>query len=563
MLERQDSKARALPVRRALVATALAALSLAAPAQAQLAPPPTLLDFEAAPLGAIDSDFYASKGVTLSAPPAYIDCGGEGSGAGLKAAAAAAPLDCAFVERPGHQSQQSLAVYDGGTLELRFDAKQATVAMILSGWGWGSYYDLTVEAWPGEVGVGDPVDTKVVTDTNPFGKPVVLRAPLDRPEIGSVRVYSGGCLGCGGAFNVDDISFSPVAQPDTAILSGPPPVSTSPEATFVFVGNQPDSRFDCSLDGVTTACRAPISYTVAPGTHTFSVAMRDRYDARDESPATYTWTYNPAPPASPPPDDDGDGVPEAQDNCPGVTNPTQADADSDGVGDACEVPGTGLGTLPPVPGESVVVEVLSGDVFIKLPADSSSTRRLKQAGSALPGFVPLKGIASLPVNTVVDARKGSLALSSTVDGRRIGSGGSRQRATLAAGIFRIRQLRPAIGSRARLSTDLMLQSPPGAEVACVRTRAQGPIKGRGRSPVRKLTATTPRAKGLFRVVGAAAITTATGSTWVTQDRCDGTRTEVGKGRVTVFNRLTRRETVVRAGRSYLIRAKLFAARRSR
>ena len=38
-----------------------------------------------------------------------------------------------------------------------------------------------------------------------------------------------------------------------------------------------------------------------------------------------------------PNDPDGDGIPNATDNCPRVKNPTQADCDGNGVGDACEL----------------------------------------------------------------------------------------------------------------------------------------------------------------------------------------------------------------------------------
>jgi hypothetical protein len=49
-------------------------------------------------------------------------------------------------------------------------------------------------------------------------------------------------------------------------------------------------------------------------------------------------------------DTDGDGRPDATDNCPAIANPTQADCNNNGVGDACEIaagaPDVNLDTIP-------------------------------------------------------------------------------------------------------------------------------------------------------------------------------------------------------------------------
>lgn len=55
-------------------------------------------------------------------------------------------------------------------------------------------------------------------------------------------------------------------------------------------------------------------------------------------------------------DMDGDGLPASRDNCPNVANPTQADSDRDGVGDACDAcPGTVAGSVVDAAGCPVLV----------------------------------------------------------------------------------------------------------------------------------------------------------------------------------------------------------------
>jgi hypothetical protein len=132
----------------------------------------------------------------------------------------------------------------------------------------------------------------------------------------------------------------------------------------------------------------------------------------------------PTPTATPVLDSDGDGIPDAQDTLP-------------------------AGNLPPIAGKRVQAAATSGDLLVKLPGAS--------------GFVSLKGTASLAVGSVVDARQGELTIASATNAAGTGTAN----ATLAAGIFKIRQ-RQAAGS-ATAATDLVLQTPAGAARASARS----------------------------------------------------------------------------------------------
>ena len=114
-------------------------------------------------------------------------------------------------------------------------------------------------------------------------------------------------------------------------------------------------------------------------------------------------------------DSDGDGRPDPSDNCPSVANSDQADGDADGVGNACEqLP---AGNVPPVAGVNTIVRQVSGEVFVKLPAGNSRLGfRGMVAAFQESGFVSLKGVASVPIGSTVDTRKGEIAMESAANG---------------------------------------------------------------------------------------------------------------------------------------------------
>ena len=155
-------------------------------------------------------------------------------------------------------------------------------------------------------------------------------------------------------------------------------------------------------------------------------------------------------------------------------------------------------------------------------------------------------MAAIPIGSTVDARKGELEMESAANGfaasdRRA----KRQSARIKAGMFAIRQKRAKrnAAKKTSIGTDVALLSPPGAEATCQR----GPAKGVVRS-------VSMVVKGLYRAIGGATTATARSATFATTDRCDGTLTEVGKGRISLAVKGRKKPVVVRGGGAYFAKA---------
>lgn len=481
------------------------------------------------------------------------------------------------------------------TLRLSFPSTQASVQLMVR----ALVLPATELVARAHATTGATLDEVTITDPSAW-KPVSLAAPGGTASIAYVDLRAEGAN-----LGVDDLALSARPQPDTTVLGGPDARTDASTARFVFGANRPDvSGWRCSIDGPAFApCSSPISYSgLAPGPHRFRVAAVDGYGEVDASPAEFTWTVLGPPPETQVPAGaqpvvgngtvsldlgqgggrlecsvdggafapcdspvsvagltpgrhtlavrsvDADGRPDptpaqwAFDVPPSSTFASSvADVDRDRIPDVQEV--LPLGNVPPIAGERGIATLISGTVYVKLPG----TRQLS-------GFVPLKGVAALPVGTIVDARRGTLALETAADGRAATDRRRRlSRSRLSAAIFQIRQARlrrPSLRARA-IATQLVLLTPPSADVGC---RRQPPAKG----IVRSLRAT---AKGLVRVSGGGSYGVGRNAEWRTIDRCDGTTTYVRRGTVRVFDKQRHRTVTIRAGQRYRVKAQIFKARK--
>jgi uncharacterized repeat protein (TIGR01451 family) len=214
---------------------------------------------------------------------------------------------------------------------------------------------------------------------------------------------------------------------------------------------------------------------------------------------------------------------------------TPSSPPSDGSGEQSPTATTpGAAQLPPPEFQkNADVEPVAGDVFIRFPGTTD--------------FVALKDGAQVPFGTEVDASGGRVGLS-TVD-----ASGTPFHADFYEGRFLIaKQLSNGI-SELRLSGGNFRSCKAAARTLASLDKKK-PKKAKARKRSRKVVRHLwGSGKGRFRTKGRFIAATVHGTTWLTQDRCDGSRAFVQEGVVDVRDLVRRKTIQLHAGQSYVAR----------
>jgi hypothetical protein len=200
-----------------------------------------------------------------------------------------------------------------------------------------------------------------------------------------------------------------------------------------------------------------------------------------------------------------------------------------------------LRTPPPTLGENVGAAVVSGTVRLGVPSRGSSAHADARAAQKGVTFVPLTEARRIPVGSFLDTRRGAVRVVSARD-----TAGNTQTGTFSRGLFQVLQ------SRRRSERGLTTLALKGSSFRRCARRGRGKRASASASIRRRLRA---NARGRFRTRGRHSAATVRGTVWLTADRCDGTLTRVTRGRVAVRDFRRKRTVIVRAGKSYLARAR--------
>jgi hypothetical protein len=185
---------------------------------------------------------------------------------------------------------------------------------------------------------------------------------------------------------------------------------------------------------------------------------------------------------------------------------------------------TQAGPASPQFAREVGADTVSGTVRVRVPGSNT--------------FAVLGPADQIPVGSVVDARGGRVRI--TIADRS----GKLWSTDFYEGLFRVTQPR-----RLKGIAEMVLVG--GNRKVCGRAAVHAAGKPRGKS-VRHLWAS---GSGPFRTKGGYASAAVRGTTWNTDDRCNGTLVTVTEGSVTVRDLVKKKNVVVVAGRQYFARAR--------
>jgi hypothetical protein len=192
----------------------------------------------------------------------------------------------------------------------------------------------------------------------------------------------------------------------------------------------------------------------------------------------------------------------------------------------------------PVLGKAVTASVVRGKVFIKVPGGGASARASQKGAD----FQPLTAKRSIPVRSILDTRRGTVALRSARNRK-----GRIQTGRFADGVFQVLQSRKR---SAKGLTELRLTGSASNFKRC----GGGSRPARASLSRRAIRRLRGNAKGRYRTRGRHSAATVRGTTWTVTDRCDGTLTTVKRGKVAVRDFRSRKTILVGAGKSYLAQA---------
>jgi uncharacterized repeat protein (TIGR01451 family) len=179
---------------------------------------------------------------------------------------------------------------------------------------------------------------------------------------------------------------------------------------------------------------------------------------------------------------------------------------------------------PPAPGKRADAQPVSGAVLVKAPGSNA--------------FVPLDGSRGIPVGSLVNATNGRVHLTVAVQH------GAKQSGDFYAGEFKF-------GQSAGKNPLTTLTLAGGNSASCNTAYARSLVAAKRHRRIRRLWG---HVKGNFRTKGHHAAATVRGTTWLTEDYCDGTRVAVTHGVVAVSVFATHKTVNVKAGHSYFASA---------